>query len=57
MDFWKVLKGDPLGRQGVESLRKGVRPPPPPPPPPPKSAPVESIDYNYSLRIDKEKSF
>ena len=35
MDFWKSIKGgDPLGRQGVESLRGAS-------PPPPKSAPEQ----------------
>ena len=33
--FRSYQRGDPLGRQGVESLRTGERPRPPPPPPPP----------------------
>ena len=30
MIFFEVPEGDPLGRQGVESLKKERRPPPPP---------------------------
>ena len=57
----KLSKGrrDPLGRQGVESLkRRSVQYTPPPPPPPPKSAPaLFHSDSKIHLRQNFTMSF
>ena len=49
MDFLKSIKGDPLGRQGVESLRGGEGSPPPAPLNPPLTCMVPGLKFTPYL--------